>query len=265
MVISSYSTFLTTQEKNMPFFLATIGRVNYQTVVHRPLGIEHHQFLYTLSGKGSVFISGKTFELKPGSMLYLPPNIAHEYHCVEDKWETAYITFGGSGLNNFWDFEPSVWTNGQDFEFEKWFDILESYKNNPDMEKERSITLYALLIEFKEKAIYVSNSAKKKKHIFTLAMHELCECTEPNLENIAKKIGVSESHFCRVFKEYTGFRPFEYMNRLKLHKAKELLKSTDMSVKEVSEAVGFASHSYFSKLFKYYIGVTPSEYRHNNF
>ncbi len=261
MIISNYAPFLTLREKSMPFFLATIGRVSYQKIVHRPLGIEHYQLLYTLSGRGNVFINGQTFELKPGSLLCLPPNIAHEYHCIEAKWETAYITFGGSGLDNFWDFEPSVWINGEDFEFEKWFAILESYKRKPDMEKELSVTLYAMLLEFKEKVNYVSKSAKKKRHIFTLAMHEMSKNNELSLENIAKKIGVSEAHFCRIFKEYTGFRPFEYINRLKVHKAKELLKNSDMSVKEVSEAVGYTSHSYFSKLFKYYVGVTPSEYR----
>lgn len=261
MKTSSYTSFLTLQEKRMPFYLATIGRVSYQTVVHRPLGIEHCQFLYTLHGKGNVFINGQTFELKQGSMLYLPPHIAHEYHCVDEHWETAYITFGGSGLHQFWDLEPSVWSNGKDFTFEKWFHILESYEHKPNMEKELSITLYAMLLEYKEKVSYVSSSSRKKKHMLTLAMHELSENPEPSLDRIAKKIGVSEAHFCRIFKEYTGFRPFEYMNRLKLHKAKELLKSTDMSIKDVSEAVGYESHSYFSKLFKRYIGVAPSEYR----
>lgn len=263
MLISEYASFLTSQEKSMPFYLATIGKVTYQTIVHRPLGIEDAQLLYTLRGRGNVFINGRTFELNEGKLLYLPPNSAHEYHCVGEKWETAYITFGGSGLNNFWNFEPSVWSNGKEFEFEKWFAILETYKNNYGKEKESSLTLYAMLLEFREKVLYMSSAASNKKHIFTLAIHEMSENAEPSLKDIADKIGVSEAHFCRIFKEYTGFRPFEYINHLKIHKAKELLKDTEMSIKEVSETVGYESHSYFSMLFKRYIGVSPSEYRRN--
>ena len=252
------------QEKKLPFYVTTIGKVNHQTVVHRPLGIEHCQLLYTIHGKGNAFIEGRSFILKKNSILYLPPNVAHEYYCISDTWETIYITFGGSGLNNFWTFEPSVWNNGESFEFDKWFNILQAYKNKPNMEKELSITLYTMLLNFKEKVIYTSSSSKKKKYILTMAMHEISESDSPCLSQFAKKMGISEAHFCRIFKEYTGFRPFEYKNRLKIHQAEELLNQTDMSIKEICNTVGYESHSYFSMLFKRYIGITPKEYRQNH-
>ena len=261
MVVSKYISFLTPQEEAMPFYLASIGRVAYQTIVHRPLGIEHGQILYTVSGNGGVFIIGITYELKQGQILYLPPNTAHEYHCVGERWETLYITFGGSGLKQFWEFEPSVWRDEERLCFPRWFEILENYKKKPHMEKEISVTLYAMLLEFKEKLLHVSPVEKKKKHILSLAIHEMAKDKALNLEDIAKKVGVSKGYFCRIFKDYTGYRPFEYVNRLKIHRAKELLRDTDLSVQEICLLVGYESHSYFSMLFKKYIGISPSEYR----
>lgn len=261
MLITSYAPFLTLQEKKMPFYVATIDRVSNQTVVHRPLGIEHHQFLYTVGGCGTAFLDGRTYELKKGMMLYLPPNTAHEYHCDTGIWETIYITFGGSGLVAFWDFEPSVWAEFKSFDFESRYDVLYSYKHRPEAVKELSVALYSMLLELKDSVEGISPSAREKKHIMTRAMHELAESDEPSLERIASRIGISEAHFCRMFKEYTGFRPFEYMNLLKLQKAKELLKNTEMSISEISQSVGYESHSYFSMLFKRYMGVTPTEYR----
>ena len=261
MMITRCVPFLTLQEKKMPFYVSTIDRVSHQMVVHRPLGIEHHQFLYTVSGCGIAFLDGKTYELKKGMMLYLPPNTAHEYHCDIDSWETMYITFGGSGIASFWDFEPSVWGELKSFDFESWHEVLYSYKSRPEAVKELSVALYSMLLELKDSVEGISPSAREKKHILTLAMHELAESSELSLERIASRIGISEAHFCRIFKEYTGFRPFEYMNLLKLQRAKELLKNTEMSISEIAKSVGYESHSYFSMLFKRYMGITPTEYR----
>ena len=58
MKISEYLSFATLIEKNLPFYIATIGNPKYQPPVHRPLGIEDYQLLYTLGGEGCCFING---------------------------------------------------------------------------------------------------------------------------------------------------------------------------------------------------------------
>ena len=91
----------------------------------------------------------------------------------------------------------------------------------------------------------------------------MTENSNVNLSDIVSMLNISEEHFCRIFKDYTGFRPFEYINRLKIQKAKELLKNSELNIKDISFQTGFENHSYFSKLFKRYTGCTPSEYRAN--
>ena len=95
----------------------------------------------------------------------------------------------------------------------------------------------------------------------TRALHYMSDNRDLSLGDIAAQFNISEEHFCRVFKEYTGYRPFEYLNLVKLQKAKELLKNTSLSIGEVCIESGFESHSYFSMLFKRSNGCTPGEYR----
>jgi AraC-like DNA-binding protein len=81
------------------------------------------------------------------------------------------------------------------------------------------------------------------------------------LAEMASHAGLSESHFSRVFKAQTGHAPLDYFILLKMQHACALLGVTDMRVKEVAAAVGYADPYYFSRLFKQVIGVSPREYR----
>ncbi|HJA94233.1 MAG TPA: AraC family transcriptional regulator [Candidatus Eisenbergiella merdipullorum] len=246
----------------MPFYVASIGNPKYQTIVHRPFGISDYQLLYTEAGRGECFINGQSYALKQGSLYYIPPNIPHEYAVSGSCWETLYITFNGSGISGFFDFEPVIWQLEEDFPFRDWYEELYDMKWRPEKYKQLSITLYAMLLEIKEYCIETATAtARKKQHILIQAMHDMAEDPGCTLSDIAHKAGVSEAYFCRAFKAYTGFRPFEYLNRLKIQKAKELLCDPALTISEISREAGYESHSYFSMLFKRYVGVTPMEYR----
>ena len=81
------------------------------------------------------------------------------------------------------------------------------------------------------------------------------------VQEIAAELGSSYSNFRKLFKEYTGLSPAFYQQDLKLQRAKELLSTTDMSIKEIAYRLNFDSPDYFSSKFKTKIGCKPSEYR----
>ena len=68
----------------------------------------------------------------------------------------------------------------------------------------------------------------------------------------------------RKVKQLTGQSPVEIIRVTRLKKAERLLKTTQMTVSEISYDVGFSSPSYFSKCFKDYFGVQPGEVRENS-
>ena len=77
----------------------------------------------------------------------------------------------------------------------------------------------------------------------------------------SEELGVSYSNFRKLFKEHTGLSPAIYQQALKLQRAKEMLTTTDMSIKEIAYRLNFDSPDYFSAKFKAKTGRKPSDLR----
>ncbi|MBQ3550844.1 MAG: helix-turn-helix transcriptional regulator [Clostridia bacterium] len=86
-------------------------------------------------------------------------------------------------------------------------------------------------------------------------MHGISVC------DIARTVNLCNDRFIRIFKEITAKPPTDYLIDFRLTKAMKLLVSSDMSVAEIGEAVGFSTAGYFCRTFKARIGQTPSQYR----
>lgn len=84
------------------------------------------------------------------------------------------------------------------------------------------------------------------------------------LEELARTCGLSPNYMSAKFKEEMGESYMDYLIDIRLHKAQDLLVSTDLTVKAISESIGYLDEKYFSKLFKKYYEETPSDYRRKN-
>jgi AraC family transcriptional regulator len=78
---------------------------------------------------------------------------------------------------------------------------------------------------------------------------------------LAEEAGMSEFHFSRIFKKTTGLSPSQFFIRLRIDKARRLLRETGKTVIEVGLEVGYSSPSHFAQVFRREAGVTPSQYR----
>jgi AraC-like DNA-binding protein len=81
------------------------------------------------------------------------------------------------------------------------------------------------------------------------------------MDDLAEVANASTAHFSRLFKLETGLTSSSYLIGLRLGKARQLLRTTLLSVKEVMAAVGYNSKGHFARHFKRQFGVSPSEYR----
>ncbi len=81
------------------------------------------------------------------------------------------------------------------------------------------------------------------------------------LEDVSREVNISSYYLSRIFKEGTGENFIDYLTRLRIEKAKELLSTTQYSMKEICSMSGYSDPNYFSKSFKKNVGVTPTEYR----
>jgi AraC-like DNA-binding protein len=86
--------------------------------------------------------------------------------------------------------------------------------------------------------------------------------SEPiGLEAAASIVNMSQSHFLHFFKQVTGQSFVNYLNQFRIARAQALLASTDMSIAEVSQEVGFCDQSYFGQVFRKFLHMTPREYK----
>ncbi len=80
---------------------------------------------------------------------------------------------------------------------------------------------------------------------------------------VANKVYLSPSHFSKIFNESTGMSFNQYLNRIRITKAKELLSLPNLRVDQIHSMVGFENRSYFGKVFKAITGTTPKQYRNS--
>ena len=79
------------------------------------------------------------------------------------------------------------------------------------------------------------------------------------ISDVASQTGVGERYLRKLFSQYLNLSPLDYLNQIRINKAIELLRNTEMSVKEVCFACGFQSPQYFSRIFKQQMGISPRE------
>lgn len=81
-----------------------------------------------------------------------------------------------------------------------------------------------------------------------------------SLEAMANHIDISGYHFCRLFKQSTGFSPYQYVIKQRVERAKQLLRQGKMSISEIAIACGFTHQSHLNRHFKRITGATPKTF-----
>ena len=98
-----------------------------------------------------------------------------------------------------------------------------------------------------------------KGEIYTM-LELLCGYKKQNINN-TNHFGLSPAYLSRLFKNRAKERLLDIINKIRLEKAKEFLKKDNITVKEVSDLVGFSHSSVFIRTFKNYEGITPGQFK----
>jgi AraC family transcriptional regulator len=82
-----------------------------------------------------------------------------------------------------------------------------------------------------------------------------------SIETMAAQVGVSPTHFCRIFKKASGQSPHQFVMRAKFDRASQLLTQSNTQLSAIADLLGFTSQSHFTRAFRRYTGKTPSQVR----
>ncbi|MDO4158965.1 MAG: AraC family transcriptional regulator [Prevotellaceae bacterium] len=235
--------------------------------------LDEYQMLYLVEGEG-IFSSEhvKDVHIKSGDIFLLFPGEWHTYYPVPGKpWKSYWIGFKGRNIDdrlryNFFSYDKPVYHVGFSSDVVYLYNwAIKVAKEEPAYSQQILAgvvnnligQMYALErnIEFNRRGGYVDMINKARFRI-----REGVE-TKITVQEIAADLGSSYSNFRKLFKEYTGLSPALYQQELRLQRAKELLTTTDMSIKEIAYRLNFDSPDYFSSKFKVKVGCKPSEFR----
>lgn len=109
----------------------------------------------------------------------------------------------------------------------------------------------------------INKRAEKSNSIIETAKEYLKQnyTKDLSLDDVSRVVNISPYYFSKLFKEDTGENFIEYLTAMRINKAKELLDTSDCSMKEICAMVGYSDPNYFSRAFKKNVGVTPTEYK----
>ncbi|MEE0928513.1 MAG: AraC family transcriptional regulator [Acutalibacteraceae bacterium] len=225
-----------------------------------------YTLMYLSEGVATVYIDGKPKTIRAGeALLYLPDVQQRHIYLQKDGCVNKFVHFSGH-LCSILDGEPiRIIPVASKNEFESNIDRLIRAYCRIDPQRELLCdgylrTIIALLKDSEQIAAAPKETLQERIRIVinTINTH----INEPiNLDDCAKKCFVSRERFNHMFKEQTGYPPLQYINKLRIERAKQLLADAGLSVSECAETLGFTDVNYFSRLFRKFTGVSPSKYK----
>lgn len=234
--------------------------------------LDEFQLVYLISGKG-VFESstlGRKVTVKSGDAMLLFPGEWHSY-CPDKEtgWIELWIGFKGT-IPDSWassgilSKESPVLHPGSHARLEHMYHQGLEYANSGAAEYQKVLGATALNIigtalYFDRNNSFVGNDAstlmEKARETIISSYNSV------GAEDIAESLGISYSRFRKLFKDYYGISPGQYILQIRVARAKELLTNTDHQIQEIAWETGFENSDYFSTVFLRMAGITPKEHR----
>lgn len=256
---------------------------------HRDISSPFIRLYYIKQGRAVLHLPEGDMEATAGHMYLIPSYVPHSYEC--DPGFDFYYLFvfqwleRGVSVFQTYDFPYQVRSNeATQLLFENYcnlypqlnlpsedaakFDAHPSYREYVQaymqMAHYERLQLHGLVeILFS----YFVKQAKLRAVMSDVRMAGLMKYVQEHMEDplsteeLARHACVTKCHLIRMFRSSLGVTPLRYITQCKVQHAQTLLLRTDLSVKQVGEAVGFKDISYFIRLFRRQLGFTPQEYR----
>ncbi|MGO5096756.1 AraC family transcriptional regulator [Agathobaculum sp. LCP25S3_E8] len=224
------------------------------------------------SGKGKYYVPGKVYDVSAGQLFLIYPGVTTTYQAdVEDPWSYGWIGFSGhrsEALLSQVGFSPDhLVVTVEDVEPLRQciLSIMDTHRITYANELYRTAELlrfFSYIADHAEER-HQTAPAYSKSVYAQLAMRYLDSNFTTNIKiaDLADHIGIDRSYLTKSFRDEYQISPQEYLIRLRMEKAEQLLTESSESISVIAAKVGYADALAFSKIFKQRIGSSPSEYR----
>ena len=225
-------------------------------------GRRHHGLLYTVKGTETYQFGIFKVEAVPGSVLYIPKDENYIITLSDPESIVMVLDFETTGKHC----APFLVRFSDSGSVKSYFTRLETdwNRNNPAYLPDCKSSFYRI-VGLMAKQLHMYQPAHKYDKIAKGVdyLHENYLQNDFRLETAAAHTGVSYRYFETLFREKHGASPKEYVLNMKIERAKELLLSEKMLIRDIALTLGYSDIYHFGKIFTAKTGVTPSEYKNS--
>lgn len=228
-------------------------------------------FIYLVKGNGELSLNNRKENINSGDFIICRPHESKIF--TPDTSETCEFyaisfkgRYGADILSNLNLIPKKNYFVGRDTEIISVIEkVCEEVAKDDDTALLIASSLFVAVLGFLSRlavSILPKSTEKEFEKIAPALSSINSDCTsKTGVDDYAKMCNLSTSYFTHLFTKVTGFSPMEYKQLQKMSVAKNLLSTTTMSIKEISNIVGFKDPLYFGRCFKQSTGQTPSGYR----
>ena len=265
-----------------------------------PLNMHSHNFYelnIVVQGRGWHYLGEKNFETGPGDVFAIPPHIRHGYWAEDGKMSIFHLLVGEylftkyhrelaqfPGVRLLFEVEPLFRQNSDEVSLFLHLDEEQMHSFLPKMEdlvflaglpfeganllfEMRAVCLICELSHFLAADYKNRRTEKGARRGMPYAIVPTVKYIHENyaeritLKDLAAKAHLSPAGYMRYFKKLFGLPPIDYLIRLRVKHAADMLKNGDKPVAEIAQDCGFFDSSHLTRAFRQILGNVPSKYR----
>lgn len=261
-------------EKNTQHYSLVVTNCGYATTQNKTVKYQaiddnsDYLLLYMHQGHLKIKINNEYLILGPNHVLFFPPDTLRKYTFMDDEHnERYYVYFKGKQAKklletlHLLDSPYFLLTHTTDLP-SCFLNIIRDFSIHPfDISIYRTSYLIQLLSSISLQ-IENSHSLNHSDILVETVQYMKAHINEKlTLDTLGKIANYSASSLNRCFQQEYAMSPINYLIRLRIEESIELMTTTNLSISEIAEMVGFIDTPYFIKTFKKNMGITPSKYK----
>ncbi|WP_169713626.1 AraC family transcriptional regulator [Paludifilum halophilum] len=227
-------------------------------------------FQYTLSGSGILELGQTIHPIHPGEAFIVKVPSDHRYYIPShsEKWDFVFITLQGELAEQCWSFLQD--TIGPILRIDPDSKLirllLKTYRETVDRKITDAYHASARGYEFIMECYRFAKKLEKTKalpvHVAQAVSFIQTNFHHPiTLNDMAKASSLSKYYLIKQFNEYLHATPIQFLTKIRIEQATQLLLNTNLPIKKIATEVGFSNDNYFNKVFQKMMGMSAGTFR----
>ncbi len=236
----------------------SVGSIGAPIFSYKPHSHPEWELIYYTGGEGKVIIEDLEYSFESGTIFVIPPNVVHS-DTSPGGYTNLYVNFSDNTI-------PPIPFGALDNPSRDIYNLLLILQREYMLHIKNHEQIMNLLLETVFAYINVfAISDKTNDYVENMKQIIISNYTEVSfsLNQMYDSININSDYARRLFVKETGYTPSNYLKRLKIKKAKELLgiKNVKFTIYDIAQQSGFSDQYHFSKIFKQVTGLSPMAWK----